>query len=160
VGTPVDLPAEPTEGGPDCIPEAFSEGLERLSQTVLAAARGESRWLERIRAGLTAALAFLDEHPQWAQLLVLEAPLEGAAVGECTRRVHVALGEVLEHARREVIVGAQLMPPAGLIAELLFGALLSLVRARLVSFDRDFARFNELKWSRPSPGQADQGKAS
>lgn len=126
------LPVEPVEGGADCVPRAFSEGLDGLSRVVLAAAGGEGAWLERVRAGLTAALVFLDEQPQWAQLLVLEAPLEGAAVRECTRRVRDALAEVFEHARGEVIIGAQLTPPAGLIAELLVGAVLSLVRARML----------------------------
>jgi hypothetical protein len=120
------------EGGGDGVPEAFTEGLQRLSQAVLQAARGEDRWIERIRAGLSVALGFLEAEPQWAQLLVLEAPLGGAAVRECTQRVQDALGEVLEQARSEVIIGARLTPPRALIAELLVGGVLSLVRARML----------------------------
>jgi hypothetical protein len=127
------MPAEPAEGGADCIPEAFSSGLERLSRAVLAAVRGEDGWLERIRVGLNVALGFLDENPQWARLLVLEAPLEGAVVSECARRLQGALGVVLERSRGEVIVGAQLAPPTGLIAELALGGVLSLVRARMLA---------------------------
>jgi hypothetical protein len=129
---PAGLLAEPPDGGEDRVPEAFTDGLRRLFELVLDAARPQEGWLERIRAGLTAALVFLDEHPQWAQLLVLEAPLQGAAVRACTRRVQDALGEVLEHARGELILGTQLMPPQALIAELLLGALLSLTRARML----------------------------
>ncbi len=57
------------------------------------------------------------------------------AVAEATPRVQGALGEVLGAARGQVIVGSQLTPPTGLVAELLCSAVLSVVRARLLAAD-------------------------
>jgi hypothetical protein len=120
------------QNGEDRIPRAFNEGLERLSEAVLQAARREERWPERIRAGLVALLGFLDEEPQWASLLILEAPLAGTAALQCNKRVQEALGEVLNQARAEVIVGSVLMPSPALLAELLVGAVHSVIRSRML----------------------------
>ncbi len=119
----------------DCILAAFTDGLEVLSLTVAEASSPEERWLERIRTGLVAALGFLDREPLWASLLVLESPLEGVPVSECARRVHQALGEVLDAGRGEVIVGARVTPSTSLIAELAVGAVLSVIRARVLNRD-------------------------
>jgi hypothetical protein len=110
--------------------------LERLSRVVLEAARGGACWLERIGAGVVALLGFLDEEPLWAGLLILEQPyelpFEGARASECVRRVHNALGVVLEEGRGEVIVGADIDPPTALIAELVTLGGLSLIRASML----------------------------
>ncbi len=99
---------------------------------VSEAARGEECWLERVRAGLEAALGFLDDEPRWASLLVVEWPLEGLAVAECAQRVHGALGEVLEAARGEMVLAGELSPSSALIAELLVTGVLSVIRARML----------------------------
>jgi DNA-binding MarR family transcriptional regulator len=85
-----------------------------------------------VRAGLGAGLSFLDDEGQWAEVLVLEAPVGGANTCECTRRVHQGLLPVLEAAREEIIIGAEIRPPTWLIAELLTLAVLSALRARLL----------------------------
>jgi len=123
---------EVLQSGEDRIPQAFKDGLDRLSGAVLEAARREELWLERIRAGLVALLGFLDEEPQWAGLLILEAPMAGVAVLECTKRVQEALEEVLNQARAEVVVGPELMPSPALIAELLVGGVHSVIRSRML----------------------------
>ena len=79
-----------------------------------------------------AGLSFLDDEGQWAEVLVLEAPVGGANTQECTRRVHQGLHPVLEEAREEIIIGAEIRPPTWLIAELLTLAVLSALRARLL----------------------------
>ncbi len=114
----------------------LEEGLERLSRVVLDAAGGGECWLERIGAGVVALLGFLDDEPLWAGVLVLE-PLfeeafEGALASECVRRVHSALGVVLEEGRGEVIVGADINPPTALIAELVTLGGLSLIRMSML----------------------------
>jgi len=131
-GAPGDALDEAFKRGADCIPQAFDKGLARLSAAVLQAARREELWLERIRAGLVALLGFLEDEPQWAGLLILEAPLAGAAVLECGKRVQEALGEVLNQARAEVIVGCELMPAPALLAELLVGGVHSVIRSRML----------------------------
>ncbi len=46
-----------------------------------------------------------------------------------------ALGEVLDAARGQVIVGSQLAPPASVLAELLACAVVSVIRARMLTGD-------------------------
>ncbi len=116
----------------DGIPPTFANLLDRLSATAAVAAAAEGTWLERLAAGLSALLAFLDQNPQRAVLLADERPLDGLLLTEATGRVHVALAEVLDAGRGEVVVGGELTPPSGLIAELLVMAVLSLVRTRLL----------------------------
>jgi hypothetical protein len=110
--------------------------LERLSRVVLDAAGGGECWLERIGAGVLALLGFLDDEPLWGGVLVLEQPyglpFEGGLAGECVRRVHRALGVVLEEGRGEVIVGADINPSTALIAELVTLGGLSLIRASML----------------------------
>jgi hypothetical protein len=77
-------------------------------------------------------LAFLDQHSKWAQLLLLEVPVSGTTTLTCTRRLHDALAPVLEAARDEVIVGAEVKPSSWLIAELIVLACLSLIRAQML----------------------------
>jgi len=134
-GVPQSAFLEVFESPEDCILASFSEGLQRLSEAVKEAARSEERWLERIRAGLLAALGFLEDEPQWAHLLILERPLEGVSAIECTQRVHDALGEVLNEGRGELIIGAELGPSTTLIAELLALGVLSVIRARMLRGD-------------------------
>jgi AcrR family transcriptional regulator len=123
------------ESAEDCILASFSEGLQRLSEAVAEATASEERWLERIRAGLVAALGFLEDEPQWAHLLILERPLEGVAAIECTQRVHDALEEVLNAGRGELIIGAELGPSTALIAELVALGVFSVIRARMLKGD-------------------------
>jgi len=122
--------------GGDVTLVGFEEGLERLSRVVLDAAGGGECWLERIGAGVVALLGFLDDEPSWGGVLVLEQPyglpFEGALAGECVRRVHGALGVVLEEGRGEVIVGADINPSTALIAELVTLGGLSLIRASML----------------------------
>lgn len=114
---------------------AFLEGLDALTEAVAGATRRHPACLEKIRAGLRAGLGFLDEESQWAGLLVLEAPVGGAGTQECTRRVHAALLPVLEAAREEIIIGAEVRPSTWLIAELLTLAVLSVMRVRMLRPD-------------------------
>ena len=81
---------------------------------------------------MRAGLSFLYDEGEWTEVLVLEAPVGGANTHECTRRVHDGLHPVLEEAREEIIIGAQIRPPTWLIAELLTLAVLSTLRARLL----------------------------
>jgi DNA-binding MarR family transcriptional regulator len=100
------------------------------------AARSGGCWLERIGAGVVALLGFLDDEPLWGGVLVLEQPyglpFEGALASECVRRVHCALGVVLEEGRGEVIVGADINPSTALVAELVTLGGLSLIRASML----------------------------
>jgi hypothetical protein len=116
----------------DGIPPAFAELLDGVSGAVADAAGAEGSWLERIGAGLSALLAFLDAQPRCAEELAEERPLDGLLLAEGTRRVHGALAEVLDAGRGEVVVGGELTPPTALIAELLVMGVLSVIRRSLL----------------------------
>lgn len=125
------------ESADDCILAAFKKGVERLSLAAVEAARREDRWLARIRAGLVALLGFLDDEPQWARLLIIEQSLDGVALLECAQRLEDVLSEVLQEAREELIIGAELAPPAALIAELSAIAVHSVIRRKMLTGSAD-----------------------
>ncbi len=58
--------------------------------------------------------------------------MSGATTLKCTERAHNALAPVLEEASEHVIVGAQIKPSSGLIAELLILGALSVIRAHML----------------------------
>ena len=80
-------------------------------------------------------LAYLDGDAQGARSLALEAPVAGGAALECVRRAQRALGPVLSEAREQIIIGAELRPPTGLIAELVTLGVLSVIRASVLRGD-------------------------
>ncbi len=103
---------------------------------VARAAAREDSWLARIRTGIAAALAYLDEDAPCARVLALEAPVGGtdrdlSALGVCTS----ALAPVLSEAREQIIIGAEIRPPTGLIAELVTLGVLSVIRAGILRGD-------------------------
>ncbi len=57
---------------------------------------------------MRAGLAFLDDEPHLAQLLAVDQP--ELAVEVLAERLERALGEVLEAARVELIIGTEFMP--------------------------------------------------
>jgi len=59
----------------------------------------------------------------------------GVTAGECVALVRSALAPVLEEAREEIIIGAEVRPPVGLVAELLTLAVLSVIRAGILRGD-------------------------
>jgi IclR helix-turn-helix domain len=113
---------------------AFEEGLARLSTTVDEAARRKRSWLERLRAGLVAFLAFFDDEPRWGRLLVSEAPLnDGVRAPRCEQRVLGVLTGLLDDGSPSAI--AELMPEPQLTAELAAGGAVAAIRKRLLEDD-------------------------
>jgi hypothetical protein len=121
---------EPTPSG--YMPSASIAGLDSLCAAVAADASMTGSWGERIRVGLSTLLAFLEDESEWTRVLVLEAPLVGVTTRECARRTQRALRPVLQQAREEIIVGAEIRPSPALIAELLVLGVLSVIRSRLL----------------------------
>ena len=87
---------------------------------------------------MRAGLAFLDDEPHLAQLLAVDQP--ELAVEVLAERLERALGEVLEAARVELIIGTEFVPARALIAELVVCAVLSAVRGALSRAHRDSLR--------------------
>jgi AcrR family transcriptional regulator len=110
-----------------CFLAAFQDATVRITARVLPAYQGEIRWRERIRAGLTALLDFLDEEPQTGRLCIVETLAAGPRALE--RR-----GEMLETLRQAVDEGRG--QPRGrelpaMTAEGVIGAVTAVLHARL-----------------------------
>jgi AcrR family transcriptional regulator len=61
------------ESKEQCFAAAYDDGIERLSEAVEGAARGERGWAPRLAAGLGAGLEFLAAEPPLAHLLLVES---------------------------------------------------------------------------------------
>jgi len=114
---------------------SLADALDAIWRAISESAALEDCWLERIRRGLRATLAYLDQDANCARVLVLEGFVGGATAVACARRVQSALAPVLREAREEIIIGTQVRPSPGLIAELLTLGVLSIVRSRVLRSD-------------------------
>jgi hypothetical protein len=111
----------------------FEEGITRLSHVLAQAAGHEALWLERIRSGLGALLAFLDDEPAWGRVLLVDALAAGPRVLERRRAALAALVEIVDAGRAERTVGAwSLSSPPRLMAEGVVGAVFSVLHARML----------------------------
>ena len=85
-----------------------------------------------------ALLGFLDDEPQWARLLIVEAPLAGAVALERRRRLFGVLGGLVEAGgakggvKASAETSAEIMPSPALTAELVLGGVFSVIHARLL----------------------------
>jgi AcrR family transcriptional regulator len=114
----------------DCFLATFDEVVARASVPVLAAYRAESRWRERIRAGLLALLVFFDEEPALARFCVVEALAAGPRALERRGELVDVLVRVVDGGRGERPTRAPDPPP--LAAEGAVGAVLAVIHRRLV----------------------------
>ncbi len=124
----------------ECFLAAFEEAIGRVSALVLDAYGWEGSWRERIRAGLWAALVWLDEEPATARLCVVEALAAGPRVLERRAIVLRALVAAVDEGRGDVPRRAT--QPAPLTAEGVVGAVLSVIHTRLL--DPDAAPLTDL----------------
>jgi AcrR family transcriptional regulator/DNA-binding MarR family transcriptional regulator len=113
----------------DCFLAAFDQAVGRAAASVAPAYRVEGSWPERVRAGLTALLLFLEEEPGLGALLVVEAL--GAGPRALRRRAEVLdrLIAVVDEGRAEGRDGRETPP---LTAEGVVGAVFSVIHARMV----------------------------
>jgi AcrR family transcriptional regulator len=112
----------------DCFLAAFEEALAAAHEAVMPAYLAESKWHERIRAGLVALLCFLDEEPKTARLLVCE-PLAGDPKMLGRREQALALLTSVVDGGRVHATGTVDLP--ALTAESLVGGVLSVIHTRL-----------------------------
>jgi AcrR family transcriptional regulator len=117
------------ESAEDCYLAAFEEGLELLSHAVADASQREQAWLGRLRSGLVALLGFLDDEPQWANLLLLGAPMAGPAALRCEQRVLGVLTQLLDDGSPQAL--GELTPSPQMTAELVAGGAFAVIRARM-----------------------------
>jgi AcrR family transcriptional regulator len=115
----------------ECFLAAFEEAIGRLSTLVLQAYEQPGSWRERIRAGLWAALVWLDEEPALARLCIVESLAAGPRALERRATVLRALVGVIDEGRSSVPRKATQPPP--LTAEGVVGAVLSIAHTRLLA---------------------------
>jgi AcrR family transcriptional regulator/DNA-binding MarR family transcriptional regulator len=116
----------------ECFVAAVGEAFTRVCERVLPAYDAEKGWREKIRAGLTVLLRFLDEEPVIGRALVVETL--GGPPATLARRGQVVaqLASAIESARDEMKV--KIAPPP-LTGESLVGGALAVIHARLTEED-------------------------
>jgi AcrR family transcriptional regulator len=112
----------------DCFVAAFDHVVERVERPVLEAYEREQRWHERLRAGLSWLLRFLEEEPAMGQLAVVESLRAGPEVLRHRTRVLARLTAAVEAGRAESSSRSELLP---LAAEGVVGAISALLHDRL-----------------------------
>ncbi len=113
----------------ECFVAAFEQALAQVGERVRAAANGEGDWRERVRAGLIAFLAFLEEEPLVGRLLLAESQAGGPRVVRIRNAAIAQLTAVVEEGRR-VGRGASDLP--AMTGEGIVGGALAVIQARLV----------------------------
>lgn len=116
----------------DCFYVAFEDALGFARQRVLPACEGQSKWRERIRAGLVALLSFLDEEPAIGRLLIVESLSGGTKAVKRREQVLISVAAAIDEGR-EQSASTDDLPP--LTAEGLVGGALSVIHTRLAGAD-------------------------
>jgi AcrR family transcriptional regulator len=114
----------------DCFLALFEDALARVAERVVPAYEGERSWREQVRAGLGALLAFLDEQPRLASLLIVDGLSAGPRVLQRRAEVLASVGAVLDRDGSGSRSGRGL---AEITGEGLVGAVFSVIHARLLA---------------------------
>jgi AcrR family transcriptional regulator len=114
----------------DCFIAAFEQALAHARTRVQPAYEAAGSWRERVRAGVVAFLAFLDEQPAVGRLLVAESLVSGPRALARRNEIVAALIEVLEQGRGESKTAAQL---SSLTGEGAIGGALAILQTRLLA---------------------------
>jgi AcrR family transcriptional regulator/DNA-binding MarR family transcriptional regulator len=113
----------------DCFLAAFEQAVAQASEVVRTAYAGETRWVDGVRAGLTALLEFLEGEPAVCSLLVVDALAAGPRVLEQRARVLDAVKGVVDRGRLQSGQRREVPP---LTADGVVGAVFSVVHARVL----------------------------
>jgi AcrR family transcriptional regulator len=113
----------------DCFLAAFDHALVRAAEVVRPAYEAQRGWRERVRAGLTALLRFLDEEPGLGGLLVVDSLSAGPRGLERREQAIDTLIAVVDGGHEEGKVAQESSP---LAAEGVVGAVFSVVHARML----------------------------
>ncbi|MGH2878030.1 MAG: TetR/AcrR family transcriptional regulator [Solirubrobacteraceae bacterium] len=116
----------------DCLLASFERAVTLASDRVIPAYEVEKGWREQIRAGLVAFLAFCDEQPSVAQMLVCESQASGPRVARRRTDILARLTRIVDQGRNEG--KAENVSP--LAAEGTIGGVLAVIQARLTDAKR------------------------
>ncbi|HWY17666.1 MAG TPA: TetR family transcriptional regulator [Solirubrobacteraceae bacterium] len=112
----------------DCFLAVFDDVLGQAAESVVGSYERERGWLEQVRAGLAALLAFLDERPEVASLLIIDALGAGPRVLRRRADVMARLGATLDAGGARAKGTGR---PPELTGEGLVGAVFSVIHTRL-----------------------------
>jgi AcrR family transcriptional regulator len=113
----------------ECFLELFDLVAARAARVARDAAADQTGWRERVRAGLSGLLVFLEDDHALGSLLVVDALAGGPRVLERRAQWLHTLAEIVEEGRGETRAGEG---PPPLTAEGLVGAVLGVIHARLL----------------------------
>jgi AcrR family transcriptional regulator/DNA-binding MarR family transcriptional regulator len=118
----------------DCLLAAFERALTIASEDVLPAYDAAKSWRERIRAGLSALLAFCDREPSIARMLLCESAASGPTVAQRRAQILASLTRIVDQGRTLTGTGKQgkAQNVSTLAAEGIVGGVLSVIQARLL----------------------------
>jgi AcrR family transcriptional regulator len=85
----------------DCFASAYASWIDRLVAELLAAAVAEGDWRRGVRAGLVALFRFVDDRPQLARALLIDAEIAGGPALAKREQAIQLLGEAIETAREQ-----------------------------------------------------------
>lgn len=115
----------------DCFLAVLELTLARLRSRVAEACASEPSWCGRMRAGLAALLAFVDEEPALAHMCVIDSLACGPRVLSVRERVLAELRDAVDRGRDEPAETGAFDPPS-VTAEAVVGAAFAVVHSRLV----------------------------
>lgn len=116
-----------------CLLAAFEESVSRITQVAKRASDAREGWCERVRAGLTESLRFLEEEPVAGHMLVVDALGAGELTLRARRGVLAAVIAIVDEGREQRRAGADVPP---LTAEGVVGAVFSVIHARMLERSR------------------------
>jgi AcrR family transcriptional regulator len=114
----------------DCYLAAFDDAIEKIAAVVIPAYERETRWREKIRAGLIALLEFLDYERGTGRLVIVETLAAGPRALERRAQVLNEIVDAVDGGRAEIKRGDL----SRLSAEGVVGAVLSVLHTRLLAY--------------------------
>lgn len=118
----------------DCFLAGLDNALRLVGARVIPAYEAPGRWQERIRGGLVELLSCLDQQPQVARLLLVDASGMGSGALERRDQVIAHLVKAVDGGR-EGIRGSRRLPP--LTAEGVVGGVLSILQMLVAGEERE-----------------------
>jgi AcrR family transcriptional regulator len=119
----------------DCLLQLFDRALALAAERVIPAYGAETRWVDRMRAGLSALVAFVDQEPELASFCVSHARQAGAQTAARRDELLVKLAEILAEGARQAPAPAQ-THPSPIEAQGLLAGVLAVIEARLLEPDK------------------------
>jgi DNA-binding MarR family transcriptional regulator len=131
----------------ECFLAALDDTIMRAGDHVIPAFQTQQDWSERVRAGLTGLLRFIEEEPGRARFLILDSLSGGPRALECRQRVIEKLARVIgeggrpgaENDRDPKKAGTTKTgtAPVGLTGEGVVGGVLAVLHARILEGEQD-----------------------